>query len=786
MALPLAGMRVLEMTDGRGEGCGRFLADLGAEVVLVEPPGGARARHAEPSFGGESLAFAAGAANKRSIVLDLADPAQRGELLDLLAVADLWIDGLDPGALDAVGLDPASLRKRLPQLIVLSITDFGMTGPRRHWVATDWIHIALNSTLSRSGVPGQPPIMPPGRLPDAAVAVQGAWVALVAYWSRLETGQGDHLDLSVYEATSQVIDPPIGAIGTAAAAEPGASGYTTERGRQPGYRYPIFRCADGHVRVFALAARQWKGLFGWLGEPEEFSGPAFDNVANRRAASGRLYPLIQDLMAGETMMDLVFEGQRRGVPVAPVLDVGRVLDVEHFAVRGTFADTSVAGAKGKLASGYVIVDGERAGVRQAAPPAGQDNDRIDWAPRDGSAPPTPSEPAGALAGLRVLDLGVIVVGGEAGRLFGDQQADVIKVENSAYPDGARGSGMSANLASSQRNKRSVGINLRDPRGMEVFRRLVAVSDVVLTNFKPGTVESLGIGYDQLRKINPGIVLTTSSSNGEWGPWRDWAGYGPIVRCITGLTYLWNDVRVESGFGDGQTIYPDNLAGRITDIGALAALIARRKTGVGAQIESSQAEAIITAMAPVFLQESLQPGAAAPRVEGETNAPWAVFPCMGEDEWCVITVRNDDDWTKLVAAIGSPEWAADPALSTTAGRLAARQALGENMSAWTAARAPNDVAELLQAAGVPAAPMQRVEEWLADPQLRARGYFRTYRHPHYAKPIISEDAPCLAERMPPPPEGPAPLIAEHTREVCVEVLGMTDAEIDELRACGALE
>ena len=785
MALPLAGVRVLEMSDGRGEGCGRFLADLGAEVVLVEPSGGASSRRRFPLHHGESLPFAAWAANKSSVIVDIATGADRARLMGLLSGADIWIDGNDAGVLDAFGLGPSDLRCRFPHLVVVSVTDFGLTGPYRDWIATDGVHLALTPSLSRSGVEGQPPLVPPGALADVAAGVNAAWVTLLAYWNRLETGEGDHLDVSVLESTAQVIDPATGSIGTAAAAQSAARGRANSRGRPPGRSYPIFACADGYVRLVVLAPRQWRGLFAWLGEPEEFADPSFGQIPARFRAADRLYPLIESLFSTHTMLDLVGEGQRRGAPIAPVLPPAEVLNVEHFVARDTFVDVDVAGAKGRLPSGYVLIDGARAGVRTAAPAPGDHDATVDWDVRE-ATPRRGQSGRRPLEGLRVLDLGVIVVGAEAGRLFADQGADVIKVESRQFPDGARAAGMTTNFASGHRNKRSVGINLRDPRGVAVFDRLVAVSDVVLTNFKPGTIESLGIGYDRLRTINPGIVLVTSSAMGEWGPWFDWMGYGPLVRCVSGLTNLWNDPRVDGGFGDATTIYPDHLVGRVVDVTALAALIARRTTGRGAHIESSQAETIITALSPIFLRESLQPGTAFARVDGESDAPWGVYPCAGDDEWCVITVRHDDDWARLVRALDAPPWANPHDLTMTDGRVAGRERIDAELAAWTSTRAPRQVAELLQAAGVPAAPMQRVDDWIHDPHLRARSFFRTFTHPLLQTDLTTETGPCVAERLPDPTIMPAPLSGEQTRAICQELLGMGDVEIDELLAAGALE
>ena len=186
------------------------------------------------------------------------------------------------------------------------------------------------------------------------------------------------------------------------------------------------------------------------------------------------------------------------------------------------------------------------------------------------APPTTPRPGVSsvlrpLDGIRVLDLGVIVVGGETGRELADQGADVIKVENRAFLDGTRQGDRPGRcgytFAIGNRGKRSLGLNLRSDAGKQLFGELVAKSDVVLTNFRPGTMESLDLGYDRLRAINPGIIMVESSAFGASGPWATRMGYGPLVRAAVGLTALWRHPDAADGFGDDSTVYPDHAAAR---------------------------------------------------------------------------------------------------------------------------------------------------------------------------------------------------------------------------------
>jgi crotonobetainyl-CoA:carnitine CoA-transferase CaiB-like acyl-CoA transferase len=367
-------------------------------------------------------------------------------------------------------------------------------------------------------------------------------------------------------------------------------------------------------------------------------------------------------------------------------------------------------------------------------------------------------------GMRILDLGVIVAGGELGRLFADLGAEVIKVESAAYPDGLRqtppGQAMSRTWALTHRNEYSLGLDLRHPSGAALFERLAAGADAVFANFKPGTLASLGFSYERLRELNPRIVLAESSAFGATGPWSAWMGYGPLVRATTGVTWLWTSPDAPRGsFYDATTIFPDHAVARITAIAALAALIGRERAGTGAHVHISQAEVAVNQLASAYVAE-------AARVAGlpvaDDFAVHTVYPCDGEDEWCVISLRDDDDRAALVEVTG-----------------------GAEVAGWTRTRDKAEVAALLQRAGVPAAPMNRAADLLTDPQVTFRNLYRDMAHPLFEAPMPAETGPAPYRHIPPAEFRPAPMPGEHTREICQKLLAMDADEIDRLIAAGVL-
>jgi crotonobetainyl-CoA:carnitine CoA-transferase CaiB-like acyl-CoA transferase len=776
---PLAGLRVVDMADEKGEMCGRYLADLGADVIRVEPRGGARSRRLPPFHGATSLFFAVRNANKRGVTLDLGAADDRERLLALLDTADVWIETTRPGTLGALGLGPDHVLARNPQLVITSITDFGQSGEYRDWEGNDWVQVAMSGILSRSGLAGRDPLVTPPGMAYETTAIQAAWATLLAYWNRLETGRGDHVDFSILEAATQIMDP---AYGTASVSR--ASAYPSSRGRPEAGLYPIFPCADGYVRVVVLAPRQWRAMRAWLGEPEAFQDERYDTIPARLEAAAELHELYAALFAGRTKDEIAAEGQARGVPVTPILDVSDVLVSRHFDSRGAFVDAEVApGVHGRLPSGFVEIDGARVGFRHRAPEPGEHNDDLRGARPARSARPAlgGATPRGPLAGLRVIDFGIIVIGNEIGRLLADQGADVIKIENRAFPDAARvgfGGKMSHSFVAGSRNKRSFGVNLRTPEGAALLKRLVERADVVLENFKPGTLEKLGLGYESLRRVNPDIVMLSSNALGSTGPWSNWLGYGPIVRCVSGITSLWRYPEDELGFGEPTTIYPDHYGARLCATAVLAALVRRRRTGGGAYLEGAQAEMIINQLADVFLATSL----GAP-TESDLGTLWGVYPCAGDDEWCVITVRDDEQWLALRRVLGDPEWAVS--LDTAPARVTGRELLDRHLTEWTQTCTPREVMERLQSAGVPAAMMMRPDDHEEDPHLRSRDVFSEMEQPGLGV-LRMENGPFRSRTIPPIRSTPAPLHGEHTREICSTLLGLTESEIDELFVAGVLE
>jgi crotonobetainyl-CoA:carnitine CoA-transferase CaiB-like acyl-CoA transferase len=766
-------LRVLDVGGAESDAVSRLFADLGAEVLKIEPPAGSPARRRLPSVAGASIAFALNNANKRSAVLDPDSAGDRDRFIELAGAADIVVDGGNPAGAAAFGTSCAALADQFAHLVALSVTDFGTKGPYASWRATDPVLYAMSTALSRTGPPAGTPVLPPAGVASATAAAQAAWAALAAYYHRLRCGAGEYIDLSRFEAVVQGLDPPFGSEGQAAVGLKRSGELWRGRPRNQQI-YPIFRCKNGYVRICLLSARQWRGMFAWLGEPEQFANPKFDSIAARYAASRELNVAIADLVAAQTMDDLVAEGQRRGVPIAAVLTPAETLSSQHFRAVGALTDVEVAAGAGvSVPVGPFVVDGEHVGYARPARSVGADE--AAWATRRSVASSANGTAGRPFDGMRILDLGVIVAGGELGRLFADLGAEVIKIESATYPDGLRqtppGQVMSRSWALTHRNEYGLGLDLRHPSGAEIFAKLVAGADAVFANFKPGTLASLGFSYERLRELNPSVVLAESSAFGATGPWSARMGYGPLVRATTGVTWLWTSEDAPQGsFYDATTIFPDHVSARITAIATLAAVIGRDHTGTGAHVHISQAEAAVNQLATAYVAEAAR---AARLAVADDPAVHAVYPCDGDDEWCVISLRSDADRVALAAAMDRDALPRD------------RAELIAAVSEWTSSRDKTAVAEALQHAGLPAAPMNRAVDVLADPQITFRRVFSEMTHPLFDAPMPTETGPAPYLHIAPAELRPAPMPGEHTREICQKLLALDADEIERLIAEGAL-
>jgi crotonobetainyl-CoA:carnitine CoA-transferase CaiB-like acyl-CoA transferase len=372
---PLAGIFVVDATVEKAELCARLLADLGAEVVRLEPPAGAASRRLPPfaPSSGASLSVALRNAGKRGATLDFASATGRALLDRLLARADVLVESHEAADPALEALAPDRLLAAHPSLVVTSISDFGRFGPHAGYVGTELTGFAIGGMMYRAGAPEKPPVVAPGQFAYDAAGVHGALATVLALWQRLRTGRGQHLDVSVQESVSGFSDWSLPSFSIT-----GQLGHRTGAGI-----YSLYPCADGFVRGIILVKHHWRALLDWMGNPPELEDPALETLIGRILNQKRVDAGLAAFFADKKKIDIAVEAQRRGIPVTPLLRPGEVLSNEHTLARGTFRDLDVApGEAASFPSGFFEIDGERVGPRERAPGAGEHNREI-WVERVG-------------------------------------------------------------------------------------------------------------------------------------------------------------------------------------------------------------------------------------------------------------------------------------------------------------------------------------------------------------------------------------------------------------------
>ena len=399
-------------------------------------------------------------------------------------------------------------------------------------------------------------------------------------------------------------------------------------------------------------------------------------------------------------------------------------------------------------------------------------------------------PTGALDGIRVIEVGTLISGPFAGRLLGDMGAEVIKIEPPGSPDPVRTWGQ-AELDGHHffwtvhaRNKKAVTLNLREPQGRELFLKLVERSDIIVENFRPGTLEKWGLGYDVLRQHNRGIILVRVSGYGQTGPDAHKAGYASVAEAASGLRHM-------NGFPGGPPprlalSLGDSLAGMFAAQGALAALYRRSVTGEGQVVDAALTEACLA------VQESTIPdydvggvvrGPSGTRLEG--IAPSNIYR-TADGSWVVIAANQDTVFRRLCAAMGQPELATDDRFVDHVARGRNQDELDKIIGDWAAQRQPDDIIETLSAAGVISGPINTVAEVVRDPQLRARGMLVEHYDERIGRnvlgpgviPVLSETPGGVRNAGPARP-------GQHNAEVYGDLLGLAAEEIADLETRGVL-
>ena len=790
----LSHIRIVELGDIPASYAARLLADLGADVIKVEPPGGDPNRLLPPFAGNiedpeRSLTFINANTNKRSIVLDLqSSPEDRETFSRLLATTHLFVEATPLGDLESQGFSDERLKKINPTLVTLSLTPFGRTGPYRHYKGSDAIANACGGFLYGQGDDTKGQCTAPSHLAYQVAACVAATLGLAGIRHARGTGAGQRIDVSLQEALTFTNSSSV-------------ARYTRENRleRRPGSKNyggagtNIYRCKDGrYVHFTTNMPHMWREFAqNWMTD-KALAGPEWENSRYRDAHSADVSKAFANFIGQFTAQEFANEAQRRHLAAAPLNTVGQFVACEQLRSRQWLQEIEHPIIGRYTAPGFPMrLSLTPMQIRRPAPLLDQHRNEV-LAELEHRTPHSNASTVIAdrarkpmLEGLRLADLTQQYAGPLGTAMLAYYGMEVVKIESAVVPSKDRETAAHADM---NRAKLGCTINLRHPEGKELFKQLVAVSDVVVDNFSSGVLERLGFSFETLQQINPGIVQVVMPGWGLTGPLKSWVAWGWQLLAYTGIMRLWGypDSPMEARC---KIAWPDRVGAVTMALGVLAALEYQQRTGRGQFIEAGMLEAQGSMMGPAILDFTVNgrewDAMGYREVLGEPYAPYGCYPCRGEDNWIIIACASDEEWQSMVSLIGKSSWAADSKFATKRGRKEHYAELDRNLAQWTRKYTPRQAFRLLQEARVAAGIPSSGEDLYYDIHLRERGHIvETEGQPwgkimHHGLPGIPSLSAASAAR-------PAPWIGANNDQVFGKILGLSTEKIDELKKAEAIK
>ena len=692
----------------------------------------------------------------------------------------------DPAQLEAAtGLAPSRLAERYPRLVVGVATTFGLTGALAGVRGTSLDAQAVSSVSWVLGEPGRAPLsIPPGVLECQA----GAHLAAACLMARF-VGGGRMVDIALADILANYV-----AVNSRLYIHHGLKWERAGRrasGSGGAYPFVILPCKDGDVCLSGRTRQEWERFVEAMGSPDWAKQPRYLKLR----AMGTQYPdevdaLVQPWLLERTKAEIEDIANRYQLTIAPLRTMREVLATPQLHDRGFFRDWATQGRTVSAPGLPFKVTATRSEAAENLAPgmlahAG--------GPRQAHA----AHGSKPLAGLRVLDLGWVWSAPQVSSIMAQFGAEVIKVEHSKRLDNTRLSGlvfrdgkkiegptteMSPMFHQINQGKLGITLNTKEPEGLEIVRRLVARSDLVLENMSAGAMERTGLGYEALRAINAKIIMISMSGAGQFGPLSDMRTYAPTMSSFAGLETLIG-YEGEGPVGALNFALGDPNSAAHALVAVFAALARREAEGVGCYIDLSQTEALLTTLAPYLLGSQVsgeQPG-----TQGNshpTMAPHGFYPAAGSDRWLTIAVQDDRQWASLAAMAGP--WARDEHYAASASRVARRQTLDRALAAWTATQDRDALVVRLRQAGIPSSPAHSIEAFWRDPNFAAREMAQAVELPAMGATELFRAPWRLSGMRAAISRGP--LLGEHNARVLKGTLGLSDTEFDRLTEAGVIQ
>ncbi len=789
-------LNVLEIGGGVSAAyAARLLGDHGANVVKVEPPGGDPARARGPFPNDEvdrekSGLFLALNLNKRSVCLDLAEPVERNKLQALIRWADIVVHSLQAEQALELGLDRDTISTARAELVVLSMMPFGMSGPYSGFAAEELTIAHAGGWPSLCPMthtePEYAPLKVHGHHCGLMAGIAGAMAALAVYRDARRSGVGDYIDFSVQEYVASVL-------------EFGIHIYSyhdfviTRLNVRSTIPWRIFAAKDGPIFLVCIEQDQWERLVEFMGKPEWTQIETFLEPSGRAQNQDMVNMFLEEFISEWNVFDLYHAAQKYRICFAPVMTFPQIAENEHLRERGFFTtvDGAATGPVEFMAPAVIASEG-RAPIRRAAPRLGEHTDAVLQDIQPAGKVSASDDAMLPLAGIRIIDLTWAWAGTFCSMNLAHLGADVIHIESESRPDlyrrgGGAPEGVEPSLNTNgmfnqwNQGKRSVAVDLRTDRGIELVKELVAHADVVVQNFATGVMARLGLGYEELKVIKPGIIMANISGYGQSGPYREYMGYGPSTGPLSGLS----SATGYPGGGPEETgvAMPDPTAGITAAWSVVSALTRRQETGVGEHLDITLWESTSALTVEGWMEYAFN-GTQAERIGNRDPlmSPHGCFPCEGEDEWVTLACADDVQWQALCRVI--PGLSDDPRFASLGGRKEHEDDLDEVISDWTQSRDRWAITRQLQALGMAAFPSFTCADIVEDPHLNERGFIERLEHPEVGARAHTGIPWRLTKRA----NGvrmPAPCLGGHTDAVLGGVLGYSDEEIVKLREQGVL-
>lgn len=775
---PFTGYRVLELTRGLAGGyAGKLLADAGATVARVDLPD-----HGDPPRLGTGAGARTGGEDSALFRYLHAGKQRLRPPPGTMPVSAAWTHGADI-VIEDLGSDGgcgARLRETHPELVVVSISPFGHTGPWAARPANEFTLQALSGSTGGRGVPEGTPMQSGGQLGAWATGAYAAVAALAVARRVRRGGAGEHVDVSMLEAML-LTQNPYGYV--AAQLADGAEESPARSVETPS----VEPTKDGFVGFCTVTAQQFQDFLVMIERPDLLDDAELASASGRRRRRDEFLAAVHAWTTARTTGEIVELADALRIPAVPVTSAGRLADLAHLRERGVFVPNPHGFQQPRVPY--------RLGGKPP-PPVG----RTPTAQESGAAPAWPDRtetarvPAGPAAndglplrGLRVVDLTAFWAGPSATHLLALLGAEVVKVESTRRPDPMRFTTARRDAArwweygpvfhGANAGKRGVTLDLIHEQGRRLLGELVKRSDLVIENFTPRVLDQLGIGVDRLRTWNPDAVIVRMPAFGLDGPWRDRPGFAQTMEQVGGLASVTGDPELPPMLPRAS----DPIAGVHAVIAALCALEQRDRTGRGCVVEVPMIETVLNVGAQAFVEHSAY-GIVAERMGNRSSvaAPQGVYACRGDENWVALSVENHDQWRALHALIGGP------GLPTPEARHREHDDVDERLAGWFAPRAQDEAVACLLAAGIPAAAVHSPATAASHPHLAARGFLERVKHP-LAGALDLPGAPFRfgARGSAPWLSGPPPTLGQDNEAVLGGLLGLSPQELDALRVSGVV-